>query len=203
MAHSNKLILLILLAAGLHTALADSTDASRARLRDTVLQLRSVTAERDSLQTQNADLQNQIQDLTQQLAKLAKQSAADRDTSSKAIADLQSRVATQAQSIACYQKSQTAAQAVQQRTTALLNSFQSRAAALTGDNVTLKQAVDQEKAQNTAMLNLAKEVLRRYQKQGIGDLLLTKEPFTGLARARLENISQDYQSQLLAQRIKP
>lgn len=203
MAHSKKLLLLVFLAAGIHTVRADSTDTARARMRVTVLQLRSVTAERDSLQAQNTDLQNQVRDLTEQFAKVTKQGAADRDAASRSIAELQARAATQAQSIADYQKSQSAAQAELRRTTALLSAFQSRAASLTGDNITLKQSVDQEKARNAAMLKLATEVLGRYQKQGIGDLLLTKEPFTGLARTRLENIAQDYQAQLVAQRIKP
>ena len=208
MAHSKKLpILLIFLAGGFHIARGDSADPVQARLRENLrnasLQLRSVSAERDTLQDQNTGLQGQLQDLTQKMAKLAAQAAADRAASATTIADLQARLTTQAQSIADYQKALAAGDAEQQRTTALLNTFQSRAAALTGENAALKQSVDQEKGRNAAMLNVAMEVLRRYEKQGIGQVLLDKEPFTGLARARLENIAQDYQTQLLAQRIRP
>jgi chromosome segregation ATPase len=207
MAPSKKLILLVFLAAGLHTGRADSTDAAETRLRENaraaILQLRSVTVERDNLQAQNADLQSQVQNLTQQVAKLTRQEAADSAAAAKTIAELQARVAAQAKSIADYQKAQEAAESEQQRTTATLNTFQSRAAGLTADNVTLQRALDDARSRNAAMLKLSSEILGRYEKQGIGGVLLAKEPFVGIARTKLQNIAQDYQLKLLAQRVAP
>jgi len=207
MAHSKKLILFIILAAGLHAVRADSADAGETRLReyarDAIVQLRGVTAERDNLQAQNADLQSQVKNLTQQVAKLTRQEAADSAAAAKTIAELQARVATQAESIADYQKAQEAAEAEQQRTTATLDTFQSRAAGLTANNVTLQHELDDATTRNAAMFKLSSEILGRYEKQGIAGVLLAKEPFVGIARTKLQNIAQDFQLKLLAQRVAP
>jgi peptidoglycan hydrolase CwlO-like protein len=207
MAHSSKFLIVVLLALSFHTLRAADPNSPETRLRETlrntVLQLRSVTSERDDLQAQVADLQNQAQQLKTRVATLTKQGVADRDTAAKTIAVLQSRLSTQEETIAEFQKSQAASEASQKQTAVVLNTLQARQAALTADNATLQRALDGATTRNVAMLKLASEILGRYEKQGLGEVILAKEPFVGIARTKLQNLAQDYQLKLLAQRVKP
>jgi hypothetical protein len=53
------------------------------------------------------------------------------------------------------------------------------------------------------LFKTANEILTRYEKFALGEALLAKEPFTGIARVKLESQVQDYQDKIADERVKP
>jgi len=185
---------------------ADDANSPEARLRDalrnTMLQLRSVSTERDNLQAQNADLDSQKTALTDQVAKLTKQSAADKDAATKTVNELKTTVSNQQDSIAVLQKSLQQWEDAEKKAAALASTTEGKRAKLADDNIKLQRVVDDQHTKNLAMYKLGMEVLDRYQKFGLGQALFAKEPFTGITRTKFETLVQDYSDKLEDQRIK-
>ncbi len=71
-----------------------------------------------------------------------------------------------------------------------------RACSARGAGVQLQQTVADREKKNVALYQLAGEILARYEKSGVGEALLSKEPFVGLSRVKLENLVQDYRDKL-------
>lgn len=186
---------------------ADQANTPEARLRDalrnTMLQLRSVTTERDNLQAQNADLDSQKTQLAAQVATLAKQSAADKDASTKTIGELKARLSDQEGTIAQLQKALQQWQDSQKKAVALGMATEAKRARLAEENIRLQRTVDEQRTKNLAMFQTGMEVLDRYQKFGLGEALTAKEPFVGLTRTKFQTLVQDYSDKLEDQRIKP
>ncbi len=76
-------------------------------------------------------------------------------------------------------------------------------AKLANDVVLLKRQVADRETKNLALFKLGNEILTRYEKFGLGEALLAREPFTGITRTKLETLVQDYSDKLADQRIKP
>ncbi len=55
---------------------------------------------------------------------------------------------------------------------------------------------------NKKLYSLNNEMLERYQHKGFADVLVQREPFTGLKRVDVENLIQDYQYQIDSLKIK-
>jgi hypothetical protein len=50
---------------------------------------------------------------------------------------------------------------------------------------------------------LSNEILTRYEKFSLGEALAAREPFIGLTRVKLENLTQDYSDKISKQQAKP
>ena len=59
------------------------------------------------------------------------------------------------------------------------------------------------RAKNAAMYKIGTEILSRYEKFGLGDVITRKEPFIGTTRVKFENLMQDFSDGLTDQKIKP
>jgi len=201
--------LFILLAAGLCAAAVTTSRADQdpvvSRLRDalksTMLQLRTVSTDRDNLQAQVADLQSQNDTLTKQLADLIKKTAADKDATDKTIAVLKGQVSDQEDSIARLQISLDAWKDSQQKAVAMANETETKRAKLADLSIHLQRIVDDQKLKNDEMYKLGMELLDRYEKFGLGEALTAKEPFVGITRTKFETLVQDYEDKLVAQSI--
>lgn len=55
---------------------------------------------------------------------------------------------------------------------------------------------------NTKMAQINRELLLRYQKKGLFDVLLQREPLTQIKRVEIENIVQEYQDNIDRQEVK-
>lgn len=55
---------------------------------------------------------------------------------------------------------------------------------------------------NATLLSLDQELVARYKARGFFDVLLAREPFTGLKRVQLEKIAQDYEGRLREQKVR-
>lgn len=53
-------------------------------------------------------------------------------------------------------------------------------------------------AKNVELIKVGYEILDRYKRADLDDVLARKEPFTGLKRVQIQNLAQDYEDQLRA-----
>jgi chromosome segregation ATPase len=194
-----------LLAGAVVTTRADQADTTESRLRDalrnTMLQLRTVTTDRDNFQAQVTDLQSQNDTLTRQLADLGKKSAADKDADSKTITVLKGQVSDQEDSIAQLQASLDQWKASQRKAVTIANDTETKRARLAELSIHLQRIVDDQKRKNDEMYKIGMELLDRYEKFGLGEALTAKEPFVGITRTKFETLVQDYEDKLVDQSI--
>ena len=82
---------------------------------------------------------------------------------------------------------------------------QQAAATLASTQANLKsmsEQHDQCRTQNAALYELGTALLGRYENKGLGEVLVSKEPFIQTARVTLENTKAQYQDKLDAARLK-
>lgn len=170
-----------------------------------IQQLQQLAAERTALQAENARLKQDLE------AAKAAQAAAE-----KKAAALQARVAGAA---AQAQRGASAAAAEQQlaqtrtRLDELVARFRETGEQLRtmeGERNTLRSELGASQraaatcaTHNAELYQIASDVLTRYEGSGFGDTLARKEPFTRVARNRLENLVDGYREQLETLRSPP
>ena len=193
------------LVAGPFSAPGQEQASVESRLRDalknTMLQLRTVTTDRDNLQAQVTDLQSQTDTLTKQLADLTKKSAADQAADANTITVLKGQVSDQEDSIAKLQTSLDAWKKSQQQAVDIATKTEDKRAKLAELAIHLQRIVDDQKRKNEEMYKIGMELLDRYEKFGLGEALTAREPFTGITRTKFETLVQDYEDKLVDQSI--
>lgn len=204
MKHTSLLLCAFLGATGLRAAETQSPEAQlRDALRNATLQLRTAEGEKGSLQSEKAALTEEKKALTDKFEALRKQAVAERTADEKTIAGLKAKSATQEAEIAQLKEALQKAEATGQQATALATTKEGDRAKLAADIVVLERQLADREAKNIALFKLGGEILTRYEKFSLGEALAAREPFVGATRAKLENLVQDYQDKLAAQRTKP
>jgi hypothetical protein len=199
------LLAVALLAGALSASGDDQADSQVTRLKDalrnTMLELRTVTADRDNQAAQVADLQSQVTTLTQQLADLTKKSATDKDADDKTIAVLKQTVSDQEDSIAALQTSLDKWKTSQKQVVVIAEATETKRAKLADLAIHLQRIVDDQKRKNQQMYDTGMDVLDHYEKFGLGEALFAKEPFVGITRTKFETLIQDYEDKLVDSQI--
>ena len=67
----------------------------------------------------------------------------------------------------------------------------------------LQRRIDDQQMKNAEMYKIAKEILSRYEKFGLGTALTAREPFVGTTKVKLQTLVQDFADKLADQRLKP
>jgi len=206
----SQFILLILASfAIVHTTFAQQAQPNPAEaklregLRNTMLQLRTMQGERDQLTVDKATLENEKKELTDKLDALTKQSAANQDAAQKNIAALEAKLAVRETEAAQLSASLEKWKASQKEAAALAAKKESERATAAARIIELDRQVADQQRKNAEMFKIGNEVLHRYEKFVIGDALVAREPFTGIARVKFQTLIQDFQDQIADQRIKP
>ncbi len=180
---------------------ADQADSGVSRLRDalknTMMQLRTVTTDRDNLQAQVADLQSQNDTLTKQLANVTKRSADEKDADTKTITGLKGQVSDQEETIAKLQAKLDEWMASQRKAVSIANETEAKRVKLADLSIHLQRIVDDQKRKNAEMYKAGMELLDRYEKFGLGQALTAREPFVGITRTKFETLVQDYEDKLV------
>jgi len=173
----------------------------RESLRNTMLQLRNVEAEKATLQAAQTENEQKVKTLTEQNAALAKQVAADKEFADKTIAELKNKV-TELQADTALQK-ETLAKWKDgfQKAADLAKKKEAERAKAAAEVITLTRRAEDRERKNRELFKVGSEILDRYEKFSLGEALAAKEPFTGLTRVKLESLVQGYQDKLLEQRI--
>lgn len=175
----------------------------REGLRNTMLQLQTAQGQVATLTATQTENEAKIKDLQARLDKLTKQSSDDKLTSDKSIADLKEQVAAQdtrnARQVEALGKWKTAYNKLVDQAKAI----DAKRAALVTEKIALTRKVEDQQRKNEALYTLGKEILKRYEHYGLGDAILNREPFTGIAKVKFENYIQDKSDGLTDQKIKP
>ena len=212
----SSLIVLLLAVASASPAFcaAEPANAAEARLREalrnTTLQLRAVENERATLQAAQAESLLKEKALSDKVDALVKQMAADKDSSAKTVAGLntqlegkETEIGQLKESLAKWKEALEKWKVGYEQASALAASKEAERARLAGNVVLLERRVTEDETKNVELFKVAGEILKRYEKFGLGDALAAREPFIGTTRVKLENLVQEYQDKLLAQKIPP
>ena len=185
---------------------ADQQAGPEARLREAVrssmLQLRDAQNQLAALQSTQAETEQKNKTLTAQVESLSKQGAADRESAAKTIAALNSKTATQEAEIAKLRDNLDKWEAACKKAADVARAKEADRAKLAAEAVVLKDKVADRETQNIELFKLGNEILKRYERFVLGEVLVAREPFTGIARVRLKELVQDYQDKLADQRSK-
>lgn len=209
-------LILGLLAAGLSTGVLAQEGAEaqlaqaraneqrvRDTLRATTQQLRAAEAEKATLLAGQTERDQKISALEAQVAALTAQAGRDRDDAVRTIARLTAEGERMTQELARLRTSLEKWKASHAQATALLKKGESDRARLKSNNLELERTVADRERQNLALYKTGSEILERYANFSLGRALAAREPFTGLARARLEEQIQSYADQLQDAKLKP
>jgi chromosome segregation ATPase len=192
----------------------DAPESAESRLRDalrtTMLQLRDAqnqvaTAQATQAQSDkdNADLKAKVDALNAQVAALTKQAADDKAAADKSIADLKSQNADQATQIGKLNDALAAWEKDDKQYQQIAKDKEAARAQLAGQVLVLQRTIDDREMKNVQLYDLANEILTRYEKYGLGEALLAKEPFVGITRVQLQELVQDYRDKISDQRVSP
>ena len=195
-----------LLVFGNHVRAADQSAVEaklRESLRGTTLQLRTIQAERDALQIAKTQLEQEKIDLEQKLAAAVKQLATDKEATDRSLTELRDRVARQGVDLVQLKESLEKWKSSQKEAVTLLQKKESERATLSQRSIELQRKVSDQQARNVKMHQIASEILSRYENFGLGTALSAREPFVGTMKVKLQNLVQDYQDAVDAQKIKP
>jgi chromosome segregation ATPase len=176
-----------------------SANADDARLRETLrtltLRLRSAETERNTLLSDKAQLEQEKKAISGKVDALNKQVAADKEKLDQLDAK-QKELDDTKESLGKWKTAYEQIQAAAQKSEA-------ERAKLAGESIILKRKLEDRERKNLELFKTANEILTRYEKYGLGEALLAKEPFSGIARVKLENQVQDYQDKIADERVKP
>ena len=173
---------------------------SREKLRAVSLRLRDVEGELASAKTARDTLTDENKKLADQLAALQKQTVADGVTLNKLKTELGNKVSEREESIAELQSEFKAERERRDQTQALAQAREEARLRLVEEKQVVQNVLAQREAQNVELYATANEVLRRFEKFGLGEAIAAKEPFVGRTRAKLETLIFEYRDRLLAQR---
>ena len=175
----------------------------REALRNTLLQLRTAQNENAALQVAKGELDQKNKEQQTQIKQLADNLAADKDASGKTIANLNAQFATQGGELAKVKTTLSQTEAALRKTAALAQTTEAERARLAAETIVSNRTIADQKVKNAELYKLGREILLRYEKFGLGDVIGAKEPFVGTQRVKLETYVQDFQDKLSDQKIKP
>ena len=174
----------------------------REALRNTMISLRTAQNDNAVLQAAKSELESKNKGLDAQVKQLTKNIADDKDAAEKTITNLNTKLAEQAGEIAKLKEGLAQTQAKLNEMTALAQNKETERARLAADVIVLNRTVADQKTKNAEMYKLGKEILLRYERFGLGDVIGAKEPFVGTQRVKLETYVQDFQDKLIDQKVK-
>ena len=182
-------------------------DAEGARLRETlrgtVLQLRNAQTDLANAQAAQTAQADEIKALKEQLALLKKNAAEDRAIAEKKTTELKAKLDEQTGETARFKDAAEQIRVEYEKAVTLAKATDGQRTQLMSEVLVYERQVADLRAKNVALFRLGKEVLGRYEKVGLGEQFLAREPFVGRTRVALENLVQDYDDKLSDQRAKP
>lgn len=175
----------------------------RESLRTVTQQLRASQAEKATLDAAAADRDRRLAELEAALTTATTRAAEEKAMADRTIEDL--RAAAEKDRAGIQHAAQTLAKwkAAHGEAVAALRRTEAARASLERTNVQLERRVEARERQNLELHRTATEILGRYADFSRGRALAAREPFTGIARARLESQIQDYRDRVDDAKLKP
>jgi predicted RNase H-like nuclease (RuvC/YqgF family) len=197
---------LLTIAFTLHSGAAEPSGggdvALRDRLRALTQQLRSVEAEQAGLQSAKTALAEENKALTAQVEQLRKNAVEDKKVWDKKVSDLDIRLGEKETELAQFKEAVERWKTGYEKASELARTVDAQRAKLVADNLELQRMVAERERKNIALFFTGNEILTRYEQFSLGNALGAKEPFVGSTRVKLENLVQDYQDKLLAEKVR-
>jgi chromosome segregation ATPase len=204
MKKTTALLAAVLLAsAAASRAQEDETAKFREALRDTMLKLRDAQNQLAAAQAAQYAAESQAAELTDKNKALAKELSDERNTSTNLISGLNKKLAERDASIAELQATLAKWKTAHTEIAKLATQRELQRQKLDAEKLALERKVQDQQFKNIEMYKAAMEVLGRYEKFGLGDALLAREPFTAAQRVKFQNLAQDFADQLTDARIPP
>ena len=187
---------------------ADAPTPAELKLRESIraltLQVRAADNEKATLQATQAEAEAKATALTEEMEKLQKKVAADKTANDLASATAEAKfiekdtelTATQKQ-LAEWKKAHAEVTAQFKKAVEIGNTKEAARV------IVLDRQVADQKSKNSAMYKLGSEILSRYEKFGLGDVITRKEPFIGTTKVKFDTLIQDFTDGLADQKIKP
>lgn len=186
---------------------AAGPDPQLAKLRDqlktTMLQLRTAQSETATMQAAKDEAEAANKDLKAKLEQALKNSAEDKTKADKVQADLSAKNEDAVKQIGTLNESLKKWQEGYGKMEGTAKTKESERARLADEVIRLDRKVLDRETKNIELFKLGKEILTRYENYGLGRALLSKEPFTGLSKVKLQTLVQDYADKLQDSKIKP
>jgi hypothetical protein len=199
-----KLFLLLVLLPGLLPAQEQSEIEAKLRegLRNTMLQLREQQTKVAELQAVKIGDDARIKDLEAQLKKTTQAASDAKLAADKTIADQKDLLAKQDERNARQLEALAKWKDAYNKLLEQAKTIDGKRAALAEQKIQLTRKLEDAERRNLALYNLGKEILHRYQHYGLGDAIAAREPFTGIAKVKLQNYVQQKSDALTDQKIK-
>lgn len=195
----------LLLAIGAPISAQDGDQAAveaklRESLRGTLLQLREVEAERARLDAELTALktqsEKQIKSLSAKLEEALKRADEDKALADKSLAEQARKLEAERARTAAFAASLDKWKAAYHQIADIARAKETERLRLLDKSLRLEHTVADRERRNLELYQTGKEILERYEGYAFGRALLAREPFTGLAKVRLEEQVQDYRDKL-------
>ncbi|OAM90177.1 phage major capsid protein [Termitidicoccus mucosus] len=201
----SKIILQMLLVIAPVCAFAQQQDNTmelrlREALRSTTLQLRAAESERAELQVRQEETAQERDALKKQVSALSKQGERDRAEAAAQIEGLKGLVVTQEEKAAQLASELKKWREAAEQSAELAQARERARDALEIRVAELERTVADRERKNVELVKVAREILDRLEKFGLGDAIKAREPFIGAKRVQIQNLVQDYQDKILDQK---
>jgi len=179
----------------------DPTEKFREALKNTMLKLRDAQNQLAAAQAAQYAAETKAQEFEEKSKSLAKELADERNTSTnlisglkKTLAEREATIAEQAATLAKWKKSYDEIGKL-----AVKREMQRRE--LDAKRLDLERKVQEHQSKNIEMYKASMATLERYEKFGLGDAILAREPFTAAQRVKFQSLVQDFADQITDARI--
>jgi hypothetical protein len=200
-----KLVLALLLALLPLSLLAQEQSEIEAKLREglrnTMIQLREQQTKVAELQAVKIGDDARIKDLEAQLKKTTQAASDAKLAADKTIADQKDLLAKQDERNARQLEALAKWKDAYNKLLDQAKTIDAKRASLAEQKIQLTRKLEDAERRNLALYNLGKEILHRYQHYGLGDAIAAREPFTGIAKVKLQNYAQQKSDALLDNKI--
>jgi chromosome segregation ATPase len=191
----------VLFGHALRAAEEDPTAKFREALKDSMLKLRAAQTDLANAQAAQYAAEAKATELTAKTESLTKDLANERNTSTNMIADLNKKIADRDSSIIELNAALAKWKKSYGEVAKLASKREGQRAQLDTKRIELERKVQEEQAKNIEMYQAGMEILDRYEKFGLGDAILAREPFTAAKRVKFQNLVQDLSDKLTDARI--
>jgi len=175
----------------------------REALRDTMLKLRDSQGQVATAQAAQIAAEEKIKELTAKNESLGKELMAERNTSANMIAELSTKLEERGTVITSLQAMLVKWKKSYSELTAFASKKEAERAKLEAKSLKLERQVANQQVKNLAMYKAGMETLERYEKFGLGDALIAREPFIGTTKVKFQNLIQDLADKLTDARVQP
>lgn len=184
-----------------YSAEEDPTAKFREALKNTMLKLRDAQGQLANAQAATIAAESKVEDLTSKNETLTKDLVSERNAASTQISDLNKKISVRDDSISELQASLANWKKSYEDVTKLAAQRENQRAIFEAKSIKLERQVEDQQFRNIQMHKIGMGILDRYEKFGLGDAILAREPFTAVQRVKFQNLIQDFSEELSDARI--